>query len=46
MVERLGAFVAAYYRPEPKGKRRRPSFEGGAAVQQMAREEGEGRRGR
>jgi len=45
IVERLGTFVAEYYRPEPKGKRRRPSFEGGAAVEQMAREEGE-RRGR
>lgn len=46
VAERLGAFVAEYYRPEPKGKRRRPSFEGGAAVQQMAREEVEGHRGR
>lgn len=46
MVERLGSFVAEFYRPEPKGKRRRPSFEGGAAVQQMAREEGSGRHGR
>jgi hypothetical protein len=46
ITERLGAFVAEYYRPAPKGKRRRPSFEGGAAVQQMASEEGEARRGR
>ena len=45
IVERLGAFVAEYYRPEPKGKRRRPSNEG-AAIQQMAREEGTGRHGR
>ena len=29
------------YRPEVKKKRRKPSFEGGAAVQQMAREEKE-----
>lgn len=40
IAERLAAFVASYYRPEPKGKRRRPSFEGGAAVQDMARQEG------
>lgn len=46
VVERLGAFVAEYYRPQPKGKRRRPSFEGGAAVQQMAGAEGMGRDGR
>jgi len=46
MVAQLGEFVAEYYRPEPKGKRRRPSFEGGAAVQQMASEEGGGRHGR
>ncbi len=46
VVERLGAFVAEYYRPQPKGKRRRPSFEGGAAVEQMALAEGTGRHGR
>jgi len=39
VVERLAAFVAEFYRPEPKRKRRRPSFEGGAAVQQMADQE-------
>jgi hypothetical protein len=39
MIERVAAFAAAHYRPEPKRKRRKPSFEGGAAVQQMAREE-------
>jgi hypothetical protein len=39
--ERLHAFVQEHYRPEPKKKRRKPSFEGGAAVAQMARAEGE-----
>ena len=39
MIERVTAFAAEHYRPEPKRKRRKPSFEGGAAVQQMAREE-------
>jgi hypothetical protein len=46
IVEKLGSFVAEFYRPEPKGKRRHPSFEGGAAVQQMARDEGGRRHGR
>ncbi|MBK4734497.1 DUF3305 domain-containing protein [Noviherbaspirillum pedocola] len=36
----LSDFAAAHYRPEPKGKRRRPSFEGGAAVQRMAADGG------
>lgn len=40
IVERLSAFVQEYYRPEPKKKRRKPSFEGGAAVEQMAHAEG------
>ena len=39
MIERVAAFAAEHYRAEPKRKRRKPSFEGGAAVQQMAREE-------
>ena len=39
MIEQVAAFAAAHYRPEPKRKRRKPSFEGGAAVQQMASEE-------
>ena len=39
IVERVAAFAAEHYRPEAKRKRRKPSFEGGAAVQQMAREE-------
>ncbi len=42
VLERLNAFVADHYRPEPKKKRRKPSFEGGAAVEQMARAEGGG----
>jgi hypothetical protein len=41
IVERLHAFVAEHYKPEPKKKRRKPSFEGGAGVEQMARAEGE-----
>ena len=40
IVERLTAFTQEYYRPEPKRKRKKPSFEGGAAVDQMARAEG------
>ncbi|MDO8298443.1 DUF3305 domain-containing protein [Lacisediminimonas sp.] len=39
IVELMHGFVAQYYRPEVKGKRRKPSFEGGAAVQEMARAE-------
>ena len=41
IIEHLTAFVQEHYRPEPKKKRRKPSFEGGAAVQEMARAEGE-----
>lgn len=41
IVERMHAFVQEHYRPEPKKKRRKPSFEGGAAVEQMARAEGD-----
>lgn len=41
IVERLMEFAQAYYRPEPKRKRRKPSFEGGAAVDQMAKAEGQ-----
>lgn len=39
MIALVAAFAAEHYRPEPKRKRRKPSFEGGAAVQQMANEE-------
>ncbi|HJV73732.1 MAG TPA: DUF3305 domain-containing protein [Noviherbaspirillum sp.] len=35
----LTAFVQQYYRPEPKKKRRKPSFEGGVGVEQMAKAE-------
>jgi hypothetical protein len=40
IVELLTEFVAEYYRPEPKTKRKKPSFEGGAGVQKMASSEG------
>jgi hypothetical protein len=40
IVERLTAFVADHYKPEPKRKRRKPSFEGGAGVEKMAQSEG------
>ena len=39
LIERVAAFVQEHYRPEPKKKRRKPSFEGGAAVDEMARAE-------
>lgn len=35
--DHLLAFTNAYYQPEPKKKRRKPSFEGGAGVEQMAK---------
>ena len=40
IVAHLAAFVQQHYRPEVKKKRRKPSFEGGAGVDQMARAEG------
>lgn len=40
IVEHLRDFVQRHYHPEPKKKRRKPSFEGGAGVEQMARSEG------
>jgi hypothetical protein len=40
IVAHLGAFVQQHYHPEVKKKRRKPSFEGGAGVDQMARAEG------
>jgi hypothetical protein len=43
IVERMTAFVKTYYVPEQKRKRRKPSFEGGAAVAQMALDEGKSR---
>lgn len=39
LIDRLAAFVQVYYRPEPKRKRKKPSFEGGAEVQHMAEAE-------
>lgn len=45
VVERMTAFVAEHYRPEPKKKRRKPSFEGGAGVAKMADAEGDNRGG-
>ena len=41
IIERMGAFVKTYYRPEEKRKRKKPSFEGGAGVDKMARAEGQ-----
>ena len=35
----MASFVQQYYRPEPKKKRRKPSFEGGTGVEQMAKAE-------
>ena len=43
VVAWMDSFVAKYYKPEPKRKRRKPSFEGGAAVDAMARAEKEPR---
>jgi hypothetical protein len=40
IIERLTEFAAEYYKPEPKRKRKKPSFEGGAGVEQMAKDEG------
>ncbi|MDB5763191.1 MAG: hypothetical protein JWQ21_2186 [Herminiimonas sp.] len=41
IIERLAAFTQEYYRPEPKRKRKKPSFEGGEGVDKMARAEGD-----
>ncbi len=41
IIERLSAFANEHYRPEIKKKRKKPSFEGGAGVDKMARAEGE-----
>lgn len=40
IIERMSAFVAEHYKPEPKRKRRKPSFEGGEGVEKMAHSEG------
>lgn len=42
VLERMQAFVQQHYHPEPKRKRKKPSFEGGAGVDKMARAEGSG----
>ena len=41
VIEQLAAFAHEYYRPEPKKKRKKPSFEGGEGVDKMARAEGD-----
>ena len=40
IVAWLTAFTNAHYHPEPKHKRKKPSFEGGEGVDKMARAEG------
>ena len=40
MIERIAAFTSENYHPEPKRKRKKPSFEGGAGVDKMAKAEG------
>ena len=44
VIDWLQEFIGLHYRPEAKKKRKKPSFEGGAAVEEMARAEG-GRHG-
>lgn len=39
IIARLSEFVEQHYRPEPKRKRKKPSFEGGAGVDAMAKAE-------
>jgi hypothetical protein len=46
IIERLGSFIAQHYQPEFKGKRKKPSFEGGAGVDRMAQAEGKSDGGR
>ena len=45
IIALMRTFVEQNYRPEPRGKRRKPSFEGGAAVEEMARAERDIHRG-
>lgn len=42
IIAQLAGFVQRHYRPEPKKKHRKPSFEGGAGVERMAHAEGSG----
>ncbi|MDP3669015.1 MAG: DUF3305 domain-containing protein [Telluria sp.] len=46
IIERLSSFTEQHYQPEAKRKRKKPSFEGGAGVDQMAQAEGNGDGGR
>lgn len=39
LIALLTAYVAEHYKPEPKRKRKKPSFEGGQGIAQMARAE-------
>lgn len=41
IIELLRSFVDDHYRPEPKQKRKKPSFEGGEGVAKMANMEGD-----
>lgn len=40
LAREMAAFTEAHYRQEPKKKRKRPSFEGGEAVDRIARADG------
>jgi hypothetical protein len=40
LIERIAAFTSENYHPVKKGKRKKPSFEGGAGVEKMAQAEG------
>jgi hypothetical protein len=42
VIANLVEFVTAHYQPKIKRKRKKPSFEGGAGVDKMARAEGRG----
>ncbi|MGV8892165.1 MAG: DUF3305 domain-containing protein [Burkholderiaceae bacterium] len=46
IIERLSRFTQEHYQPEIKRKRKKPSFEGGAGVDSMARAEGKSNGGR
>lgn len=46
IIELLSSFTEQHYQPEAKRKRKKPSFEGGAGVDQMAQAEGKGDGGR
>jgi hypothetical protein len=41
VIAQLSAFVQDHYHPEPKRKRKKPSFEGGEGVERMAKAEGD-----